>query len=97
MANKLKFDDDIIGFEMPTPCDHCRTKFDLHDGVAFNNTIYCEKCGEDLNTMKELEYEIEGINDIIEDAKITIEDNIIELENKKKELSELKDIFLDRM
>lgn len=96
----MNFDDeeeDDNGFEMPTPCAHCNTIFELNDGVSFKNTIYCESCGDDLNSMKELEDEIEDLKSTIEDAKITIKDTTEELESKEKELSDLKDKYLDRM
>jgi Fe2+ or Zn2+ uptake regulation protein len=93
----MNFEDELDDFEMPTPCAHCNKIFDLNDGTSFKNIIYCEKCGYMLNSMKELEDEIEDLSSTIKDAKITIKDTSIELDDKKKELSELKDKFLDCM
>ena len=90
-------DDELDEFEMPTPCAHCNEIFDLNDGISFKNIIYCEKCGDMLNSMEALEDEIEDLESTIEDAKITIKDTSIELEDKKKELLDLKDKFLERM
>lgn len=49
-------EDDDDEMEMPTPCMKCWAIFDLNDGTAFENIIYCDKCGTKLNEIESLNY-----------------------------------------
>ena len=65
--------------EMPTPCEHCGTTFDLNDGYAsekwHDNIVICEKCHN------EEEAEIEE-DDYWYDANIEISNALYGLNEK---------------
>ena len=70
--------------EMPTPCQKCSKIFDLNDGHGskkwFPNTVICCKCSAEEDLEIETDEEIETLKGTIDDAKITIQDSRVRLE-----------------
>lgn len=64
--------------EMPTCCQKCEGWFDLNDGVGsekwFPRTVICYICGENEQTIIELEQDIEDLKDEINQAEDAISD-----------------------
>jgi hypothetical protein len=65
--------------EMPTPCQKCNDWFDLNDGYGsakwFPDSTICKKCHDEEYKEVERDEEIEELQNLIDDAEITIRDS----------------------
>lgn len=66
------FEFDTEEMEMPTPCEHCGSIFDLNDGYGSEkwhpNIVICEKCHEDEEAEIEEDERWDSINTEISNA-----------------------------
>jgi DNA-directed RNA polymerase subunit RPC12/RpoP len=90
-------DEDYDEMEMPTPCMKCGKIFELTDGTAFKNTIYCDSCGTKLNQIEELKDRIKELKEsmayeekCVSDSLGNIQDYKIEIKQVEAELKELE-------
>lgn len=82
-------EDDSDEMDMPCPCQICGKIFDLNNGVACENIVYCEECGMALKTTAEKKEELEDAEHELTNLKWDRNDlnrQIEELEEKIKNL-----------